>query len=173
MTERSEVHKHTAAAESPIFLYDGDCAFCTTSARFIERRIPTTAEVSPWQFADLDALGVTQDQAEAAVLWVADGEPTVAGPDAIARLLVDGGSWWRPLGRVLGLAPVRWLAWPVYPCPGAPLPARSPRPSATGSTHDARADGRTTVCQPLAAAVVSPAPGEGPGTVRAVFRGKT
>ena len=114
MTERSEVHKHTAAAESPIFLYDGDCAFCTTSARFIERRIPTTAEVSPWQFADLDALGVTQDQAEAAVLWVADGEPTVAGPEAIARLLVDGGSWWRPLGRVLGLAPVRWLAWPIY-----------------------------------------------------------
>ena len=103
-----------AAVEGPIFLYDGDCAFCTTSARFIERRIPTTAEVSPWQFADLDALGVTQDQAEAAVLWVADGEPTVAGPDAIARLLVDGGSWWRPLGRVLDLAPVCWLAWPVY-----------------------------------------------------------
>ena len=70
--------------------------------------------MSPWQFADLDALGVTQDQAEAAVLWVAEGEPTVAGPEAIARLLVDGGSWWRPLGRVLGLAPVRRLAWPVY-----------------------------------------------------------
>ena len=99
---------------SPIFVYDGDCAFCTTCARFIERRIPTSAEVSPWQFADLDALGVTQAQAEEAVLWVADGEPVAAGPEAIARLLVDGGSYWRALGWVLGLRPVTWLAWPVY-----------------------------------------------------------
>ena len=103
-----------AAAQRPIFLYDGDCAFCTTSARFIERRIPTSAEVSPWQFADLDALGVTQAQAEEAVLWIADGQPVAAGPDAISRLLIDGGSWWRPLGQVLAFAPVRWLAWPVY-----------------------------------------------------------
>ena len=105
-----------ADGQRPIFLYDGDCAFCTTCARFIERRIPTSAEVSPWQFADLDALGVTQAQAEEAVLWIADGRPVAAGPDAVARLLIDGGSWWRPLGRVLALAPVRWLAWPVYRC---------------------------------------------------------
>ena len=103
-----------AGALSPIFVYDGDCAFCTTCARFIERRIPTSAEVSPWQFADLDALGVTQDQAEEAVLWIADGEHVAAGPEAIARLLVDGGSYWRPFGWVLGLRPVTWLAWPVY-----------------------------------------------------------
>jgi predicted DCC family thiol-disulfide oxidoreductase YuxK len=103
-----------ARALRPVFLYDGDCAFCTTCARFVERRIPTSAEVSAWQFADLDALGVTQAQAEEAVLWIADGQPVAAGPDAIARLLVDGGSYWRPLGWVLGLAPVRWLAWPVY-----------------------------------------------------------
>lgn len=103
-----------ADALSPIFLYDGDCAFCTTCARFVERRIPTSAEVSPWQFADLDALGVTQAQAEEAVLWVADGEPVAAGPEAISRLLIDGGSYWRPLGWLLGLRPVTWLAWPIY-----------------------------------------------------------
>jgi predicted DCC family thiol-disulfide oxidoreductase YuxK len=101
-------------AASAVFVYDGDCAFCTTSARFIERRIPTSARVTPWQFADLDALGVTQEAAEAAVLWVAPGRPPAAGPEAIARLLVDAGGAWRPLGRLLGLAPVRAAAWPVY-----------------------------------------------------------
>jgi predicted DCC family thiol-disulfide oxidoreductase YuxK len=103
-----------APAERPTFLYDGDCAFCTTCAGFIERRIPTTARVVPWQFSDLDALGVTQAEAEEAVIWVAPDGPTAAGPVAIARLLVDARSYWRPLGWVLGLAPVRWVAWPVY-----------------------------------------------------------
>jgi predicted DCC family thiol-disulfide oxidoreductase YuxK len=105
---------NAAPSERPVFIYDGDCAFCSSCANFIERRIPTTAAVTPWQFTDLDALGVTQVQAEQAVVWVADDQPPVAGPVAIARLLVDGGSFWRPLGRVLGLAPVLWVAWPVY-----------------------------------------------------------
>ena len=102
------------------FLYDGDCSFCSSCAGFIERRIPTGADVKPWQFADLDALGVTQPQAEDAVIWVpATGEGgrsarTTAGPEAIARLLVDAGSFWRPLGWMLDLPPVRWVAWPVY-----------------------------------------------------------
>jgi predicted DCC family thiol-disulfide oxidoreductase YuxK len=109
-----------AQPDRPVFLYDGDCSFCSSCAGFIERRIPTGAHVTPWQFADLDALGVTQAQAEDAVIWVpAAGEggaaaPTTAGPEAIARLLVDAGSFWRPLGWVLDLPPVRWVAWPVY-----------------------------------------------------------
>lgn len=103
-----------APPERPVFIYDGDCAFCSSCANFIERRIPTTAAVAPWQFTDLESLGVTQAEAEEAVVWVAADRPPVGGPVAIARLLVDAGSFWRPLGRVLGLAPVLWVAWPVY-----------------------------------------------------------
>jgi predicted DCC family thiol-disulfide oxidoreductase YuxK len=98
----------------PVFLFDGDCSFCTTCAEFVTRRIPADADVTPWQFADLDALGVRQADAEEAVIWVAPDGSTAAGPEAIARLLVAAGSFWRPLGWVLGAAPVRWLAWPVY-----------------------------------------------------------
>jgi predicted DCC family thiol-disulfide oxidoreductase YuxK len=101
-------------AERPIFLYDGDCAFCTSCAHFIERQIPTSAEVSPWQFADLDLLGVTHEQAEEAVLWIEEGEPVAAGPDAIARLLEDAGSFWRGLGWFLDREPVGWVTWPMY-----------------------------------------------------------
>jgi len=98
----------------PVFLYDGDCSFCTTCATFIDRRIPTRAQVAPWQFSDLDRLGVTQEEVEAAVVWVEPGRPPAHGPEAIARLLVDGRGIWRPLGRVLGLRPVLWAAWPMY-----------------------------------------------------------
>lgn len=103
-----------AGRERAVFLFDGDCAFCTSCAGVVERRIPTTAEVVPWQFADLGALGVPQPDAEAAVVWVDPDGTTAAGPDAVARLLVDAGSYWRPLGRLLGLRVVSRFAWPAY-----------------------------------------------------------
>ena len=100
--------------DRPTFLFDGDCAFCSTCARFIERRIPTTARVVAWQFAELDRLGVSQQQAEAAVQWIDVAGSVASGPAGIAALLRDAGSYWRPLGFLLGLRPVLWLAWPVY-----------------------------------------------------------
>ncbi|MCW2568392.1 MAG: hypothetical protein JWN54_2489 [Mycobacterium sp.] len=97
---------------TPTFVFDGDCAFCSTCARFIERRIPTPAHIVPWQFTDLAALGLTEAQAEEAVQWA--GERTTAGPVAIGDLLVSAGSYWKVLGRLLLLRPVLAAAWPVY-----------------------------------------------------------
>ena len=97
-----------------MFLFDGDCAFCTTCAGFIERHVHTRAHVVAWQFADLDRLGVAQADAEAAVQWIDGEHPVAAGPVAISRLLRDGGGVWRPLGYLLGLRPVLWVAWPAY-----------------------------------------------------------
>ena len=94
------------------FVYDGDCSFCTTCARFVERRVPTRARLIPWQFADLDALGLTAEQCRQSVQWVGDG--TAAGPDAIALLLSDAGRWWTVPGAVLRRRPVQRAAWPVY-----------------------------------------------------------
>lgn len=100
--------------ERPTFVYDGDCAFCTSCARFAERWVPTRAQLVPWQFTDLDALGLTDDECEEAVQWVGTDGVRAAGPDAIARLLGASKPWWRPLGAALRLSPVRALAWPVY-----------------------------------------------------------
>jgi predicted DCC family thiol-disulfide oxidoreductase YuxK len=102
------------AVDRPVFLYDGDCSFCSSCARFVERRIPAAADVVAWQQADLDRLGVAQADAEAAVQWIATDGTIRAGPEAIAELLLDGGRFWRLPGRLLDLPPVRALAWPLY-----------------------------------------------------------
>lgn len=97
----------------PVLLYDGDCGFCTASVRFIERRIPTSAELTPYQFADLAALGTTEERASTEVLWV-DGERVDGGAQAVARLLIDAGGVWRVLGVLLRVPPFRWPAAGVY-----------------------------------------------------------
>lgn len=96
------------------FVYDGDCSFCTSCARFIERRIPSQATVVPWQFTDLSALGLTQEQAEEAVQWVGPDGTVASGPDAIALLLRDAGRLWTVPGRALQISGVRAAAWPAY-----------------------------------------------------------
>jgi predicted DCC family thiol-disulfide oxidoreductase YuxK len=97
----------------PVLVYDGDCGFCTTSVRFIERRIPTKAEIAAYQFADLDALGTTAARASSEVLWV-EGARIYGGAQAVAELLIDAGGPWRPLGLLIRLPAFRWIAAGVY-----------------------------------------------------------
>jgi predicted DCC family thiol-disulfide oxidoreductase YuxK len=102
------------SGQRPVFLFDGDCAFCSSCARFIERRIRTGAEILPWQFADLQALGVTQQHAEEAVQWCEPGEIPVSGTPGISRLLRRAQWYWRPLGWGLVTPPISWIAPPLY-----------------------------------------------------------
>lgn len=95
-------------------VYDGDCGFCTTCVRFIERRISTSAEIVPWQFADLDELGVDQAAAQDAVQWVAPDGTVAGGHEAVASLLIDAGGVWRPLGRLMLLPVIRTVAAAAY-----------------------------------------------------------
>jgi predicted DCC family thiol-disulfide oxidoreductase YuxK len=108
------IQAHSQARDRAVFLFDGDCAFCSSCARFIERRIPTSAEVVAWQLTDLAALGVTQAEAESAVQWVDPDGTVAAGAAGVSRLLEDAGSLWRPLGWIIGHRPGSWLAGPLY-----------------------------------------------------------
>ncbi|MDJ0460467.1 DUF393 domain-containing protein [Streptomyces sp. H27-C3] len=98
----------------PVLVYDGDCAFCTTCVRFIERRIKPRCETTPWQFADLDSLGVTQERAAYELLWVTPTGVTYGGAQAVAKLLLYAGGAWAVPGALITLAPVRWVAQGAY-----------------------------------------------------------
>ena len=99
----------------PTFLFDGDCSFCSSCARFIDRYIHTDTDVVAWQFADLEQLGVTAEACMAAVQFVQPGKTPTEGPDAIADLLKRAtNSLWRAAGRILAKRTTRALARPVY-----------------------------------------------------------
>src|SRR5690348_1148142 len=94
-------------------VYDGDCAFCTSSVRWLFKWKLNADVVTAWQFADLEALGLTQQQCEDAVQLVEPGR-TSSGHAAFARLLLRSQWWWKPLG-LLGLTPpFSWVARGLY-----------------------------------------------------------
>ena len=102
--------------ERGLLIFDGDCGFCTTSARFVSRWVDRRDryEVRPWQELDLSVLGVTEaDCIEAAQFVRRDGS-VVAGHRAIAAGLTHGAPAWRPLGHLLTLPGVSQLAARVY-----------------------------------------------------------
>jgi predicted DCC family thiol-disulfide oxidoreductase YuxK len=93
----------------PTLVFDGDCAFCTSCARLLERIAPAV-QVVPWQLTDLERLGISPQQAQEAVQW-ADGEgPVRSGHEAIAAALITAGPLWRIVGRALLLPGISWLA---------------------------------------------------------------
>lgn len=97
----------------PALLYDGDCAFCTSSAQLLER-IGPDAEIVAWQLTDLASLGVSEERAAEAVQWVGRDGAVRSGHEAIAAALCTAGQPWRLLGGVLLLPGISSLAARAY-----------------------------------------------------------
>jgi len=99
-----------------VLVFDGDCGFCTSSARFLQRRVVRdgTTRIAPWQRLDLDELGLTEDQCRAAVQWVGGDGQVASGHAAIAATLRAGHSVWRPVGALLVAPGFSWLAARLY-----------------------------------------------------------
>ena len=97
----------------PVLVFDGDCAFCTSSAHLLER-IGPKAEIVAWQHADLDALGITAAQATEAVQWIGADGTVRSGHEAIAAALATAGWPWRLTARAILLPGISSLAAITY-----------------------------------------------------------
>ena len=97
----------------PLLIFDGDCGFCTTSARSGQRWLGLE-HVEPWQFLDLDALNVSQADCERAVQWVAIDGTVASGERAVVAALRHAGGAWGVLGRVMGLPGIVQVAGLAY-----------------------------------------------------------
>lgn len=102
----------------PWLIFDGDCAFCTTTATWVAERLQRTvgpnARLLPWQFTDLAALGTTAERAQREVLWVTPAGAVYGGAAAFSQWLQFRGQPYAILGRAMDLPLVRTLAAAVY-----------------------------------------------------------
>jgi predicted DCC family thiol-disulfide oxidoreductase YuxK len=99
--------------QRPVLVFDGDCAFCTNCARFLERLGPDAGVVA-WQLTDLTELGITAEQGSDAVQWVEVDGTVRSGHEAIAAVLSTAGPIWKAIGRTLTLPGISWLAAKAY-----------------------------------------------------------
>jgi len=99
-----------------LLIFDGDCGFCTTSARFATRWVDRRHryDVQPWQQVDLARHGLTEQDCIEAAQFVRPDGTVVAAHLAIAEGLKHGAPPWRPLGHLVTLPGFSWLAGRVY-----------------------------------------------------------
>jgi len=104
--------------KAPLLVYDGDCSFCSSSARWITAHWNGPQEAVAWQHlsADhLERLGLTLDDVRRAAWWIDPSRGHSRGHLAIARALRAAHGWPSVVGKVLLVPPFRWLAAGAYP----------------------------------------------------------
>lgn len=98
------------ASHGPLLVFDGDCAFCTSSVNKLKAWLPRFPEAQPWQWLDLDALGLTTDDVTH-YAWMLTGGHHYAGHLAFSALLrMQPGFGWRFAGNLLRTPPFSAVA---------------------------------------------------------------
>jgi predicted DCC family thiol-disulfide oxidoreductase YuxK len=96
-----------------LLVFDGDCGFCTKTARFVKPRLPDTTPVVPWQSLDLSEFGLTEADVSSAAYWIHDGK-NHRGHLGIARAAIAMGFPYRLLGWIGLIPPFRWFSAGIY-----------------------------------------------------------
>jgi predicted DCC family thiol-disulfide oxidoreductase YuxK len=97
-----------------MLVFDGDCAFCTSSARWMEDRLPDDVEVVAWQHTDLEVLGLSIDDVTRSAWFIDAWGHRHAAAEGIGKALATAGWPWRPLGWLAVYPPTAWIAEPAY-----------------------------------------------------------
>jgi predicted DCC family thiol-disulfide oxidoreductase YuxK len=102
-----------ASAMTPILLFDGDCSFCSSSARVLKKIVGQKVEVLAYQHVDLEPLGILTTECELAVQFVA-GNLRSSGHIAIADALIATKSIWSLAGHFIKLPVITSAGFLVY-----------------------------------------------------------
>ena len=104
----------TLTTAAPVLVYDGECRFCKWCVRFLVRRTRRPLVCVAYQTADLAALGLTREQCELAVQWVAAGGQRQSANFAAAAALRNARLPYPLLGVLINLPGIRKIAAFVY-----------------------------------------------------------
>jgi len=100
-----------------VLVYDGDCGFCTASARWLERRIGHAGRIAPAQGlgrTGLSDLGLTVEDAAGAAWWIDGDGRAWRGHLAVAQALRACPGPFRCVGELAARPPLSWLGAGVY-----------------------------------------------------------
>ncbi len=105
-----------ATAPRPVFIFDGECGFCTSSAGVLRRFFDPGSRyaIAPYQLLDLTAYGLTPSACDRAAQFVGADGSVSAGHRSIAKALQHSLPVWRPLGVALTLPGIDGLASRAY-----------------------------------------------------------
>jgi predicted DCC family thiol-disulfide oxidoreductase YuxK len=106
------------SATAPLLVYDGDCSFCSSSARWLVAHWNGPQQAVAWQHVsadELERLGLTSADVREAVWWIEPSRGRARGHLAIAHALRAAPGWPSVVGGVLLVPPFRWLAAGAYP----------------------------------------------------------
>ncbi len=99
---------------SGTLIYDGDCGFCTATARWAQRRLSDNYRVVPSQQVDLEILGLSQEDVVRSAWWIDPDGTRWDEHHSIAKALGAMKAPWPALGRMLTLGPISPLARWTY-----------------------------------------------------------
>lgn len=100
-------------AFASVLIFDGDCAFCSSSARLLKKLTRNRIAVEPFQLLPLADYDLNQELTSKAIYYVTPTENYVAAR-AIARALIDSKTPWSIAGFLMNLPVVVSFAELVY-----------------------------------------------------------
>jgi predicted DCC family thiol-disulfide oxidoreductase YuxK len=93
-----------------LLVFDGDCAFCSTWVERLRAALPRFPETTPYQWADLDALGLSLDDVQQ-FAWYLTPTHQYAGHLAFSALLRSQPRvGLRFAGHLIATPPFSWAA---------------------------------------------------------------
>jgi len=139
---------HVEVPARGLIIFDGDCGFCQASLGALSRHTRWRPDQTPWQLLELSRYGLTTEQCQHQVYFVAPGGGVYGGAAAVATVLRHSSAPWPLAGVVIGLPLVRHLAAWVYrrvaanrsrlPGGGGTCALPPPAPKADGETSTQR-----------------------------------
>lgn len=91
-------------------IYDGDCAFCSSAARFGKAKVAPNLEFLAYQQTDLTKFDLTATECEKSLQYVADDHHIYSGASAVAEILISADFPYLLIGRVMNLPLINRLA---------------------------------------------------------------
>ncbi len=116
----------TSSVKLPAIIYDGDCAFCSSSIRTLKRLIPKAPITIPYQYIEPADYGLSLTDCERALQFVRQDGSRFEGHEAYRQMLIGVGGAYKLLGHLMrtpiyyGIANAayRWIAKNRHKMPG-------------------------------------------------------